>query len=1070
MEKLENKMYTLSNFVLGLAVNTVFDIGKNVLKPNLKQEIEKSFDSALKKWSINPSIREKKKDYLKSILDNSFFGNEDFDMSNTTKEIQEFFIVFNRELCVNQAAFNYFKDIKDRKSFEELNQDVKAIRSDVESIIEKIVDHTSLMNDWRSQLDLYENLIKSFKPNTAFELVTALEKRIVNEGLESNELIKSKIEFLKGLCLELDTKTIKESHLSFIRAHEYNKQNSFYQEKACFSYYKTEDLDSANSLVNSILTRDKFNVVANCVKVLINLQNFEGYIEEVPNIIKEDINFRRLLYVSLNRNSNIEDYVRVFPKIILSEEELKLEEVTYENYKLSLYKVELVINKFLRENRITFNIIENHNVEFHNQARKILSLFVNTLKSSELRVNNGIRFFSIYLNYLESNDSSFIKELKEVYEDFVLPKDEIFGLLLANVLQIEERENEAVEILSTMDKPSHNILRLKVFCANKTEDVELIRATILEIISSTSRYSVLETTDLLRALRIADSFEALQELKIQFPSNVTFDEDSYKTIVETFINSLNHQHLESSDLEPLYLNLANEDLVFKSCILQMFFRSENYNRSIEIFESFEKKEDLIPLDIQIYISSLQKLNIKNKELLQWLQYWRENIVYRGDFARIEIQKLSTINDWQNVLIVSKEGYSKDKNEYFLLHIIISCYYLTDKNTLVEYLPIIRSTEFTEAQAANQITQILLKFDFNEEAFELGYKWAKERDNKNARTIYFSTILLGKELDKIFINYESVIVGSYVRYNINDHEKVYTKIIENDIFSQKLLGLKIGDEIDQQQTLGTRVDRIKIVGIVNKYLALKLEIMEETGNPHSGLGFQAFKIDPDKNILDELLSIFPKQERQSDPFEDYYTEKITFSQLAWMSPEINGNLIFTYYKLVHEYKGLIIVGLEHFVNSPTIRDARFILDFSSLPHFYELSTKGQFKPKVKFVISSYSRVLLKQYEEDRLSYRTTENYSIDKEYYIRLNSWINANCEVVSPISLLDITADKSSFRDPLFMYLLSNTALLNESVNSILITDDLTFYKVLPLEQNKLISSNYFIMYHQLLSKFGLLQ
>ncbi len=1062
-------MGVLSNFALGVAVNTVFEIGKNIIKPDLNQEIENSFNSALKKWSINPSIRESKKAYLKSVLNTSFFGKEDFDIDNTTKEVQEFFSIFNQELCENQAAFNYFKDLKDQKSFDELNQGVRAIRSDVDLIIEKIVDHTPLMNDWRSQLDLYEDLIKAFKPKTAFELVAALEKRTVNEGLESNELIKSKIEFLKGLCFELDTETIKESHLCFIRAHECNKQNTFYQEKACFSYYISDDLDSANSLVHSILARDKFNVVANCVKVLINLQNFEDYIYEVPNVIKEDINFKRLLYISLNRNSNIQEYVRIFPAIILSAEELKLEEVTYEKYKLSLYIVELVINKFLRENRITFDKIENYNDEFQKQARKILSTFINTLKSSELKINNGIRFFSIYLNYLESNDRSFIKELKEVYQDFDLPKDEIFGLLLANVLQIEEREKEAVEILSKMDKPSHNILRLKVFCANKTEDVELIRTTILEIISSTSRYTVLETTDLLRALRIADSLDGLEGLNIQFPSDINFENEYYKTIIETFMNTLNNQHLESSELESLYLKLAGEDIVFKSCLLQMFFRGETYSRSIEVFETFENKEDLIPLDVQIYISSLLKLNIKNKELLQWLKYWRENIVYRGDFARIEIQKLSTINDWDNVLVVAKEGYTKEGNEYFLLYIFISCYYLTDKATIEEYLHELSTKELNEAQVANQITQILLQFDFIEEAFELGYKWAKEKDNKDARTIFFSTILSGKDLDRVFINYQNVIEGSYVRYRINDQEKINTKIVGYDDFSNQLLGLKIGDSIDQQQVFGTRIDKISIVGIVNKYLALKFEIMEETDNPHSGLGLQSFKIDPEKNILEELISILPKQEKQSDPFEEYYSEKITYSQLPWMSSEINRNLIYTYYKLIYEYKGLIKVGLEHFLNFPVIKNPRFILDFSSLPHFYELSKKGQFNPNVKFVISSYSKVLLRQYEEDRLSYRTYESYSIDKEYYRNLDSWINTNCEVVSPTSLLDMTAEKGTIKEPLVMYLMSNSALLNEIENSILVTDDLTFFKFYPLQMNNLISTNFFLIYHQMLSKFGLL-
>jgi len=1062
-------MGVLSNFVLGLAVNSVFEVGKNMLKPSLKKEINNSFESALKAWSINSSIRDSRRDYLKSSLDQVFFGNDDFDFNTASGEIQDFFSKFNQALCENQVAFNFFKEIKDQKSFDQILVGVQGIQSEMESINAQLGDRSPLLAEWNSLLLEYEKLIKSFKPKTALQLVNSLEKRIANEGLSQNKLIASKIEFLKGLCFEFDSDTIPESYLCFIRAYENNKQNTFYQEKACFAYYRTDDIDSSVLLVDVILERDKFNVVANCTKVLLNKENFKSSIEQVPNVTKHNIAFRRLLYVSLNKESNLLDIIEVFPKIVLDEDEYSLDDVTYENYKLSLYIVELAINKFFRENPITFIREPKDTPEKHSLLNNILEIFVNKLYGSEVKINNGIIFFSRYLKYKISNDASHINQLKEIYNDFDAPKGELFGLLLANILQMEDRDEEAIEILELMDNPTQNVLRLKMFCADKNQNSEFLIAIIAEMTSVSFPFSVLETTDLLRALRIANTLGVLSDLNVHLPPDSQFEKDSYKIIIESFCHVLKGSEMDISDIESLFNKLSEEDIVFKSCILQMFFEINEFDRTVQIFESFSSVDDLIPLDIQLYISSLLKLKTKNKELLYWLKYYRENINYRGDFGRIELQKLATINDWGGVFEIAKEGYENEKNEYFLLYIFISCYHLSEKDKLEVYLEAVSNTQFNEAQVANQITQLLLHFDYIDEAFELGYQWAKEKDNKDARTIFFSTILTGKDLEKIFVNYPNVVEGAHVRYVVNDQKNIQSKIVGGDEFSQQLLGREVGYEFDQKQTFGNAVDKIKIVGIVNKYLALKFEIMEETDNPHSGLGLQSFKIDFDKNPLEQLFSFLPRQEKQKDPFEEYYSEKITYSQLPWMSPELNRNLIFSYYKLVHEYKGLLKVGLQHFLKFPVIKDPSFILDFSSLPHFYELSKSGEFNPNIKFKISSYTKVLLKQYKEDIYSFRSTEKYTIDLKFYENLENWIDEYCDVISPASLLDMTAEKESVKEPMVIYLLNNSAMLEEIGNSILVTDDLTYYKIYSLEMNKIISTDFFVIYHQLLSKYSLM-
>jgi len=570
-------------------------------------------------------------------------------------------------------------------------------------------------------------------------------------------------------------------------------------------------------------------------------------------------------------------------------------------------------------------------------------------------------------------------------------------------------------------------------------------------------------------LRIAFSFEVLDKIKFEFPTHTSFENDNFKLLIEAYYSefSENDSSISDSKLDSLLIELKDKDVSFESCFLQIHFKRKSYGYCIQIFESIPK-ELLIPYDIYIYITSLENLKTKNRELLYWLKYWRENFDYDPNFSQMELKKHEIISSWETCLDVAEYGYKNDPQEFFLLYICISAYNLDDKDTIEKYLEKIKGNLFKAPNIANQIIKILLHFNFLKEGVELCYLWAKEKDNKESRTIFFSVILYGKDWDSIFIKYQTIEKGHYVRYLVNNDLKVHQKIISNDDFSSLLIGQKNGVELEKKQNFGNKIDTIKVIGICNKFLALKLEIMDETDNPHSGLGMQSFKIDFDQNPLEQLLSILPKQEKQNDPFEEYYSEKITYSQLPWLSPELNRNLIFSYYKLIHEHKGLIKVGLQHFLKFPVIKDPSFILDFSSLPHFYELSKSGEFNPNVKFKISSYTKGLLKQYKEDKYSFRSTDKYIIDPKYYENLENWIEEYCDVISPISLLDMTAKKGAINEPMVMYLLNNSAILEEIENSILVTDDLTYYKIYPLEMNKIISTDFFLVYHQSLSRYSL--
>ncbi len=939
-----------------------------------------------------------------------------------------------------------------------------ASSQDLQEIKEILKDNSPLKDEWFKQIQLYKNLLNEYKPKTALKLVEALETRLNDSNLSSNSILRSEIAYLKGLCLEMIKNRVTDAYKCFIIAYELNSIKDVVKERACISYYMTEEYDKAQVLVNDILSTNSLNEFANAINVLLKPDSIAEGMNSVSKIVSGNRDFNRIIHLNVRNKEQFNNLVTSHPQLIQDGVVLTLLESTHQNYKNNLYIAEVAITRFLREFKILFNTIDYDNNRLLISTHNLLDSFMKLLQNSEItEYYVQIDFFRVFTGYLISKDDAAVFELQRLYNQNN-NNDELLSLILSNVLQQSDKIDEAIQILNGMSQETPNSISLLLYCHYRADDIESYATTANRRIKLLEKIDSLATEEILRMVGVLAVHDKAKDIDLDKLSNISVEVPQYFE----FIKIYRDLYVSGPKEEYTEWLLANKDVILKSEIsishyLQdAFFLNKNFDECITIVE-LKEDQFLSAFEISNYIWALHYAKANNHKLLKWLKHWRNNLPYNSAFTKLEIQKRTLISDWGECLDICKYAISHDQDELFMLYLAISCFHLNSTDEIENYVKTLAKFNYQNAVTALQVANILLQFKFHKEGMELCYYWAKEKDNKQARTMFFMSFLK-LPWDDFFVTFDEVEEGCYVFYKINGKDEGFVKIIEpNDEFSKQLLGHKTNDVIEIKRPLGNIVDSYKIGIICNKYLALKMEIIEETKNPQSGLGMQSFNIEEDGSPLDIIHQIAGlPNENPYNVYEEYYSQKILFSQLAFSTSELRENLIHVYYKLVYEKNGLLKMDPKAFPLLDFFQEYDFILDFTSLLHFYILEKEGKYTFKNKFKIPSFIMVLINSYRNEPLGMVHHEDYVLDKEYYDHLIAWINEKCEIINPASLLDIMDDATTgntIENELGRYLINQAAMVQEFPNSVLITDDLFFYTMYPLSQKKLISTDVFLVY-----------
>ena len=947
-------------------------------------------------------------------------------------------------------------------------KNISVIGNVTESYIGCTININEIEPQWQDRLNAYIATLQQFKPKTALSLLEKLEASFATSAKKPSPEFHSLISFQKGMCYRFLDEREKMCEC-FITAYNENTSVLEFEEQAALSYFKIEDTQKANELVDKLLCRNEYNPIAWYIKFL-STTTYD--FNSIPAFVRQNIMFQYMLYNYFNVKNIYKciSQMKAF-SMLPNVKDYSPQDITIANFDENIFYSNVFFSEYLQNYYFAFHSLKEGNVEILKTLEVLLKKIVSAINGSELEKKYGTLFFlNAYIQYILTKELRYISDMRDHYLKLE-SKNDTLALVCANVLQLNGQIDYALEILDDSDLKESNIFYLRAFCYLKKNDKIQYRTAIRSWINSVEKIDNYVVDNYLASIFTLKDIGETDELKLSdFIQNEKFENQELKTLIETIVKSLISGILDSpqiSTLSELASTIQQPNLLLH--IAYTYYHFKMYEPAIELYEKHVDREKE-NLHLFSYMNSLYAAKKGSEELLGLLENWRLNFSFQPDLLRIEADLCAILHNWNRCLQICNLFLDKHKQDEDFLCLKLRCLDVINEDWCdSEIKSMAKSFEdyaFSIDQNIPIVANILINRGYFVEGMEIFYKYS---DKRNVRSAYlFATLIysqrsqnkeLLKEFDEItdgcFVKYESNGEINFFEMNKNGSDNLY----------DELLGHKLGDVISIKR-MSSKDYSIRILRIMDKYLYLHDKILEEAKQPLSGLPMEPFNFtstDPEE-MKKDLISLFGQQGEQEKRLREtainnYYRRELSFTEVirqAFRNDYLGG-----YTSLIFEHSGIVILPLSFYESLPQpVNTTNYVIDFSSLAILYQIAKEHNITYPNKFLISAFTMDMIKQKlrniqsgpkselsvvvtSEDVIKYQIPENVHQNNIAYLEgLLKWIEKNCEaVVSPRVIdfkrnIDIDDEKEFFID----YIL-NTLLVCEDKQGILLTDDFVYFK-----------------------------
>lgn len=1001
-------------------------------------------------------------------------------------ELENFYNIFILKINADETLRQLEISETFKEEIFEITKKLDNLSKSFDGVINNI--HNKLDSEWERQIYAYRDNIYKFKPKTALDLLIKLEESFEMSPKKPTNSLLATLEFLKGLCHEL-IGNHDEKHKCFIKSYRYNPEIIIFKEKACLAFLLSGNNDEAQKIIKEILCIEEFNPVAWAVKVLVAKTNdLIKELDVVPKFTLEDADFKRIIYIlTKSKYENkmlLEAYDKYF--ILPKSESFDKTPLTFKNYKSRIFLIETLLSSILQNLALDFKITFTGDIKKVIALKPILTDFFIQLAGSEIIDNyKELKFYNDYFEFILNGERDSIFKMKSSYEKIDNKEDSIV-MIIANCLQQADLVDEAIVIIDESESDNLELLHLKAFCFYKKNDIENYIKCSNEILNKTH---IIDTISIENILNIANILNAIGRTDViiieKYVKDKEFEFDYLKVLIEEYLSVLLNTHEETTipklqEIEKYLLN-SKSSLLFN--IAYTYFLLHEYDLAINLFRNYLNRE-IESRDFFIYIKSLDNAKIYNEELLECLKYWRKYFSFNDELLRLEADLRRQLSDWAGCIEICEYFLEKQKNEesFLTLYLIsINESDRTDKEKIIkEVANILSNIEFKFYTHVQIVSNILLENKYYELALNILYKHAIIKANKKARTGFFYACT--KVPYEIIKEKDVVSIGLFVKYELN-HEIIFKEINGDDIIDKSLMGRKVGDIVTIQNPMFSNFDEIVILRIMDKFLCLHDEILEEVRkNPYSGIPMQSvqFNDTSPQGLAQSLVSLMGEsgslqKKQQENVFLQYYNYKLSFSEVIHQN--YSSDYIGGYFDLIHYRDGYTVVPSCYYPEVPKATIKNLVLDFSSLLLFHQLTMELELKFEHKFILAKGILDYITAYKKKELnetgerlfinisldgvskSTKQEDTFKSNIQYLTKLIEWINENCIVKIVESRLNITRKyQGEINDePFANFLLDNISLIMNEENCMLISDDSINLKFYPIQSNKTISTEIYI-------------
>jgi len=660
-----------------------------------------------------------------------------------------------------------------------------------------------------------------------------------------------------------------------------------------------------------------------------------------------------------------------------------------------------------------------------------------------------------------SGKKDFVYTMKDFYTQ--PPKQQPYNtLILANSLQLIGDIKGAVEVITEAENTTSEILSLKLVCFAKLDDIDNYISTAKEFLKG--------LTDITHHLghlfiipivlndknRISDISIDEYIIEKRFPNKES--KDLLIEVLKVYKGENDSQTLQKLDMIWESKNVI--ETFMQSALANAYLTLKEYPKAINIYESFLNFE-LQSEDLLKYIQALYFSKSNNKELLKVLKLWRENFSFHPRILELEVDLKRQLFEWPEIIDICEQYLTQiEFNEFIVANYAIALNEIDNpsKSQFEKIISLIEKNSFSSYPNARAVAQSLIENGFYLEGLELFYKQAIDENNSPARTDYFMACV--KCPEGILKEFEQVEVGHFVKFE-NNGTTSFIELTDGNPNTKVLLNKKVNEKVSFSGKFGNSTHDIIIKRIMNKYLSLHDQIVQEVDNknPFSQIPMQSFNAEKhikEGRILEFFEEIIGKQDYKPDEFiNEYYDGKISFTELV--VNEYSNNYIRAYYNLEYDKKGIIQYSPRLYPDINLLNYNSFILDFTSLLRIFELYREKGLRFDKKFILTSSIKSMIKALSKDFVGYSGSQ-YVLDTTFYQDLLNWINNNCILKMPTSKLDIAqAIPEKLKGEQAQNIFIDTALLTQELeNSILITDDTIMFNFYPIGSGKIIGTSTF--------------
>jgi hypothetical protein len=857
----------------------------------------------------------------------------------TNEQISSFLEIFSNEINKHDKlkAFEIEKTYKERIFIIDEKLD-KIFNSFQLNIIEVV---PLLQDEFKAEIDECYIEIEALKFKTALARLKAIEERMERNPEHVSDKLRADLLFYQALCFEsIDDE--KAANENFILAFKRSPENIRYKSRACLAYYKLKD-NKYKGLMDGIEQKDDYNIEVWYIKLQESADKISFLLSDVPNNVMENPRFKRLIF---NLNF-IEHFIDAYELIKILDVKLKGElpdVVNYNNVYHWLFILNITSFDYFKKEPIMYSeapIVNNEKREyFYALSTKISKIIFHSEFSDTL---SRIHFFRYWLELeIEKKD---VEKLLDVYEQLRI-KDSFNTLLMANSLQKYDDLQRGLDFIeSHKELIDYNIVLLKIFCQTQIPNSQV---DCKDLFSYTSKIDLFCVTQICRYLEplLKTNRVDIDEVRTCI-QNAQYINEDYHNLLNLLVQStMADSPIFIEEINSLSDKL-NQEPELNQHIAFILFESGYYEECIQYIKSY-LDETQPSQSMAIYIEALNKYRKdKQTELLRILELWRKNFSFEPYFLKMELDLRQILDDDESIYQITKFAVAHLPNdELFYTHYIAVLYRLHYDDELATQISTIKSFTFQNPKCALNIVQILLQKRYYQESLEILYSQAKNPDNTSARMAFFTATL--HYPSDFFKDYDVVEEGTYVSFEINGetHQELIKIHSENPLIEQSL-GKAKGDIFTIKSTLTNIMKTVRVVRIMNKYLALFDEICLQTNSPFSNLPMESISI-KDNNIESlnkQFIELFGQdQEEHRDHFNNNIAEynhySISFTELVVRN--FKENFVDAYSHLISQQSdGFLIFPIPLIKQSVFFDDYKIVLDFTSAILFYQLEDKTSF---------------------------------------------------------------------------------------------------------------------------------